>query len=200
MEQHIDRLIEIMEGLRLHETTILTGRNGQGKSFIRKVLPQFIAEKTGDGRGTGRCVAETSLQRRMGCDLSFERAWTCDNDWMPTSLETLRNVESLLHASDRYLVIDELELGMGEELQLGACLHLAPLLRESLERNLGILVITHSRTIVENLPHDGFVNIDGMTEEEWRHRPIEPYMPEALKKTSDSLRRAIQKRLKDTDN
>ena len=53
---------------------------------------------------------------------------------------------------------------------------------------------------MENLPHDGFVNIDGMTEEEWLHRPIEPYMPEDLKKTSDSLRRAIQKRLKNTDN
>lgn len=195
--KYIDNLIKVMKDIPLNKVTILVGRNGGGKSFIRKILGQFIEQKVNDGRKRYEYVNEISMDKRIDFEGGIMRCNNCDMPDTPTSENTIGHIESLFrHGENRFLVIDEMEIGMGEELQAGVCAELAPQFAEILPKTLGILVITHSKTIVENLPHDKFISLEGMSENEWLNRKIVPTTPTELKEWSTLLYRAIQKRLR----
>lgn len=61
------------------------------------------------------------------------------------------------------------------------------------------MVITHSRHVVNTLNHDNFMNIEGMTEEEWVNREIVPIDPEDLGKWATELFKTIRDRSKPVD-
>ena len=88
---------------------------------------------------------------------------------------------------------------MSEELQIGFCQMLNKKLPELLEKNFAIMVITHSRHVVNTLNHDNFMNIEGMTEEEWVNREIVPIDPEDLGKWATELFKRIRDRSKPVD-
>jgi len=184
-----------------HRTTILTGSNGSGKSFIRKAIWQKIQmelEEKGEKFEKGHLVASVSMERRTSSDPFCQamNAFSHDASWNPTSEETFNFVQGLLGQNDRYLIIDEPEIGMAEELQL----LLSNVINDKLLglKSFGVLIITHSRTIVKNVMHDQFLNMDGLTEEQWLNR--EPKLPDytfdEFTKASHELFLEIEKALK----
>lgn len=182
--EQIERLIEISDSIDPKKITILTGSNGSGKSLIRKML-NFDKLK----------VASTSMERRAGLNMHGAMgAFMSDADWNPTSVETIKLIEGVLSQDDRYLVIDEPEIGMGEETVLGLAYFLNKKLKETKK---GIMLITHSRVLVENLDHDQFFNIDGLDREQWLTRELVPVDVESLRETTHELFLAIQERIND---
>lgn len=197
-DDYIDGLIDVLSSIELHKVTILTGRNGGGKSMIRKLLPSFLKKKEELKDLGSNLVASISMDRRAGIDAErgYLSMFDRDCEWLPTSQNTLHSVEGLLNQKNRFLVLDEIELGMGEEVQAGLALDINSKMDEIIKNNLGVIVITHSRAMVRFLKHDNFINLEGMSEEEWLNREIVPVSPEELKKRSDELYTALNKRLK----
>ena len=100
----------------------------------------------------------------------------------------------LSHAKNKFIVIDELEIGMSREVQAGVCHMLNEKFPDILKNNYGILVITHSEDVVKNLNHDNFINIEGMSEEQWLTRDIIPVNPSDLKTWATALFKAVRDR------
>lgn len=112
-----------------NKLTILTGSNGGGKSFIRKLMNSRIRDEFPNRELKG-LVAEVSMQKRtdtnnplMGSGFGYT---FFDNPEFPTSMSTYRLINRLLDSCIKeddnkksYIVIDEPEIGMAEESQLG---------------------------------------------------------------------------------
>lgn len=202
LNAHVDLIVELCNEVPLHKVTILTGGNACGKSVIRKQLALIIPDKLDDeGISHGKStVASASMQLRTESKPEWGAfsSITHDSPWSATSDATLNMINQLFRNSSdpRYIIIDELEIGMSEELQIGFCNMLNKKLPEILEKNFGIMVITHSRHVVNTLNHDNFMNIEGMTEDEWINREIVPIDPEDLEKWADELFKTIRDRSK----
>ncbi|WQJ51967.1 MAG: hypothetical protein [Hatfieldvirus porci] len=201
LNAHVDRIIDICHEIPLHKVTVLTGGNACGKSVIRKQLAIHVPNKLDEEciAHNDVTVASTSMQLRTEnrADWGAFSSVTHDMPWNATSQSTLNMLTKLLEVeSPRFFVIDELEIGMSEELQLGFCTMINALIPELLKKHFGILVITHSRTVVKNIKHDTFINIEGMSEDEWVNREIVPIDPENLNTWAHKLYNTIKDRSK----
>ena len=96
----------------------------------------------------------------------------------------------------RQKILDEIEIGMSEESQAGIAIYINKHLSEYREKNHGLLIITHSKWLVKTINADKFLNIEGMTKEEWLNRTIVPTDFEQLEKDSNALWREIENRIK----
>lgn len=200
LSQHIDHIIDITRSIPMHKVTILTGGNSLGKSLIRKQLPFHVSEQM-DCKPE-KCVSSVSMQLRTESNAGWGALSGCMHDmpWSSTSESTIQLIKGLLGNSkgetvkDRFIVIDEMEIGMGKEVQMGTCLMLNEMLPQLLENNYGVLVITHSDTVVNTLNHDNFINIENMTEQEWLNREITPVSPDEITTWATALFREVQKR------
>ena len=213
LNDHVDNLVDILDRIPLNQVTILTGGNATGKSVIRKVMNARVADKLGiDGDKVVHKTAALSMQLRvsgseslMGTGLDHISGGL---PWMATSTHTWWLIDGLLKShidkkvddddDKRFIIIDELEIGLSDEVTAGVCLEINERLRNNMDNCLGVLVITHSKTVVKYLDHDNFINIEGLTEEEWLNREITPVKPEVLKKWGDELHSVIGKRTKRT--
>ena len=121
-----------------------------------------------------------------------------EDDSEATSVNSIRLLNAVLKTTDRYLVFDEPEIGMSEETQLATVMFLNSKKHEILDRNLGILLITHSRVIASNIQEDDFLSVDPQytSKEAWLSRTLVPTDLSALPTDSVDLYRAILKRLK----
>ena len=180
-----------------HHTTIITGSNGSGKSVIRKSIRGKIEKEIGEEEvtriGKNRLIASLSMERRTSND-GIMNIFNSDTPWTPTSENTFHFIRGLLdNSNDCYVVLDEPEIGMSEEMQLLLCSYFNDRLAGL--RSLGVLIITHSRTIVKNILHDQFINLDGMTEDQWINRipQVPAYTIEEFEEASHQLFLAIQK-------
>ena len=81
------------------------------------------------------------------------------------------------------MVVDEFEIGCSEETILALVLFINERVKELLDKKkiIGAMIITHSRLGVKNLVHDDFINLDGLTKEEWLNRKVIPTDLEKLK-------------------
>lgn len=184
LNKHIDRLVNIISSVPVGgRVSLLTGSNGSGKSLIRKQLPFHIGRQT--GKEPGKAVASTSMELRTGSNPEWGALSSIMRDFElnPTSLETFHQIENILGVKDRYIVIDEPEIGMGEELVMSLVDYLNERIPKMDKSVCGIMVITHNRYIVENLNHDHFMNTDGLkTKQAWLDRKLEPVDLEKFKK------------------
>lgn len=199
LTKHIDNLVNISASIEPYKITILTGSNGAGKSLIRKIVQRDLADKLSKNENES-LVVQTSMQQRTESRAEWGALSGAMRDlaWTPTSMETYNKIKSLLqHGTDRFVIIDEPEIGMGEETILGLINFfnetLPKLIKE--EKCLGVMIITHSRLIVQHLKADCFHNIDGMKKEEWLNRKVKPANLDKLQDRSLELFRAIQKRV-----
>jgi len=196
-EKHIDNLVDSAKRIRPGEVTVLTGPNGYGKSLIRKVLPQALEK----GHGVQMKVASISMERRTQKNHDFGALGSIaiDQPHDATSNHSCDMIRMILQETERYIVIDEPEIGMGKEMLLGVI----DQIKEWVEKQRstgnfkGLLVITHSEFFIENFPHDRFVNLEGLTFEKWKRRPVAAVTPDALSKWCHKLYLAIEKRMKD---
>jgi len=202
IEKHIDRLLEVLESVKVDGSiTILTGSNGSGKSLIRKQVMFRVARALKKDVKSGPLVASTSMELRTGSRPEFGAFSGAgrDNDVSPTSQCTLENIEALIvgeHGKNRYIVIDESEIGMGEEMVVALVDWLNEELQNIKQKGIiGVMIITHNRYIVQNLKHQQFLNIDGLkTKEEWLNRKIVPIDLKNFNKNSMDLFIAIRDR------
>ena len=203
VSDHVENLLEIAESIELGKVTILTGINGAGKSFIRKLSPYKLYEKKTGEKYTDQktFVSQTSMEQRTGSNADWGALSGAMRDigWTPTSTETLGKITRLLsdEFKDKYIVIDEPEIGMGEETVLGLVNYIngrVASLREKFDF-MGMLIITHSRLMVEKLNSDTFLSIEGMTKEEWLTRELVPTDLNELEERSLIIFREIQNRI-----
>jgi archaellum biogenesis ATPase FlaH len=207
INDHIDRIIDVADAIEPGKVTILTGSNSTGKSVVRKLLGFRMMEKL---KLDNTPVATISMEKRTnGCSsllgTGLDHAMS-DLPWDSTSNTSVHTVvnmmDSLVIKEDErsrdnkkaYIVIDEIEIGMSREMQVGICNYLNEIFEKYLDNCYGVVVITHSETIVKNLKHDVFLNIDGMTEEEWLNREIVPITPKQISDWSSALFSGIENR------
>lgn len=198
LNKHIDNIIDICKTIPMDKITILTGGNAMGKSLIRKQLPFTVSREK--NVPIDKSVASISMQLRTESRADWSGLSCCTHDlpWLSTSEHTVHLLSNLLKDSEnRFIVIDELEIGMSREVQVGTCMMLNEKFDEIKDKLYGVLVITHSEDVVRNLKHDNFINIEGMSEEEWLNREIVPVNPSVLSKWAMELFKTVESRTKE---
>lgn len=191
LSDHIDYLIKLSDSIDLHKTTLLTGKNASGKSLIWKLIQSRLGREL--KRKPKFVHASQQLRTASNPSLGAFSSFAHDLEWLATSDNTVHMLKNVLkHKNLDYLVLDEPEIGMGEELQLG----LGDWLNEELEgREHGVLIICHSRLLVNLLKYDSFINIEGMSEHEWLNRTPIKYSIEDFKSDANDLFIAVRDRI-----
>jgi len=181
-----DRMVEAYTSIEFNEISLLTGENGSGKSMIRKQLPFLLRDKLEleDTKATQGMIASTSMDARTGSNAEWGALSGImrDDEWVATSQSTFSSLKGLFNvirgekSKAKYLVIDEFEIGCGEETALALCNYINANIKDLIETTTleGAMIITHSRIGAEHLKYDKFVNIEGMNKEEWMNREIVP--------------------------
>lgn len=202
IEDHINNLIDIRDSIKLNEVTILTGDNATGKSVIRKTLWQHINDLLGIEEQKS-FVSDISMERRTGLhpEMGGGGIFLRDCGWTPTSMETYRFIKGVfqaLNSNKRFIVLDEPEIGASKEVQKAFAKYINNFYEEIHDNNkcYGLLVITHSDEIIKNLKCDNFLNIQGLTKEEYLNREIKDIDLEELEKFSLDLFCGIRDRNK----
>jgi ABC-type Mn2+/Zn2+ transport system ATPase subunit len=189
-EAHIDNLVEISENIEEGKITILTGSNGYGKSLIRKLLGLASPNMK---------VASVSMERRTSHNLEYGAlsGLAMDDPWVATSVSTYRLIKALLKTEERFLVIDEPEIGMSKEVLLGFINKLLDIVKTLRDEGKfkGLLIITHNDFFVKNMKYDRFINIEGFTLSQWQKRKIVPIDPEDLVEWTNKMHAAVQARI-----
>lgn len=205
LDAHIDHLIDIMDEIEPNKVTVLTGGNALGKSLIRKQLVFTLDRKLTDlgiEHDKKHIIASTSMQLRTENRPEFGALSSAMHDlpWCSTSESSLHCLNQLLREDrdeKRFYVIDELEIGMSREAQVGVTQFLNEKMKNFMNKTWGVLIITHSADVVRSIKHDKFINIEGLTEEQWLNREIEPLDPEVLSTWATELFCAIRDREKE---
>lgn len=191
IEDKIARIVDVRDSIDTGKVTILTGGNGSGKSFIRKQM-QLICKADSIPCWT------VSMDQRAGFDSNGTgmMVFSRDCEWLPTSVNTLDRMRDFgTKTRGTFGILDEIELGMSEESQYGVALYINRQLEEFRKNNKGLLIITHSKYIARYVDADEFVNIEGMTKQEWLDREIVPTDFDSLDRDSTELFRALQDKM-----
>lgn len=191
VEDRIARIVDVRDSIDTGKVTVLTGGNGSGKSFIRKQM-QLICKEDSIPCWT------VSMDQRAGFDSNGTgmMVFSRDCEWLPTSVNTLDRMRDFgTRTRGTFGILDEIELGMSEESQYGVALYINRQLEEFRKNNKGLLIITHSRYIARYVDADEFINIEGMTKQEWLDREIVPTDFDSLDRDSSELFNALQDRM-----
>lgn len=195
IENRIEIIRNCMKQIELNKITILTGSNGSGKSLIRQQLA-FKLAKDLDCSPRGLTI-DVSMAKRTASnpDLGALASFMADDPTEPTSLATFSHIQTTFnsigpeHDWYPYIILDEPEIGMSRESQLG----LASYLKENkdiiLHNSKGMCIITHSEFLVKELESiSTFLNMDGYeTADEWINRTIVPTDFNVLQDKSSEL-------------
>lgn len=202
VQQQINNICDVRDNIKLHNTTILVGENGSGKSVVRKQLSIIMPKKT---KNKNAKVKQISMEARV-CAGGIEAVFLSEASWEPTSTHTHDMIINLFKSCfdnseykgkrliPYYFVIDELEIGMSRESQLAVCNWLKEKIPEINKKSYGLLIITHSEFVVEQLKDVcDFMDLNnpGRTADEWINREIVPTDFEQLKKDAHQLFQAL---------
>lgn len=177
---------------------VVTGDNAAGKSLFRRLLTVFLGK---------RKVEVIHLSQQGRATAGFQRAMIYgsedDEATGAISAHTLLTGFKTSRARDKdhVLIYDEPEIGMSEEVQLGAGYFIVQQLADFPPKLRGLVIMTHSRHIVSAAMRcDGakFVNLGGKykTAEEWLNRPLRPVNIEDVKKAGHENWQKFSKLLK----
>lgn len=194
-DDHIDFLIDTAKAVKKGKITVLTGPNGYGKSFLRKLVGSLSSKYNFPK------VASISMEMRTNAkeDFSALKSIMMDGADDATSNHSCHMLRSIFKsATDRYIIIDEPEIGMGKEILLGYIQELNEEIQKQKDSGtfLGIMIITHSEFFIENFNHDIFLNLENLTYEQWKNREVKAIAPKALSEWSHKMWLTIEKRLK----
>jgi energy-coupling factor transporter ATP-binding protein EcfA2 len=195
-EDYVDKLIDITNSINITKKTLLTGRNAGGKSFIRKMLTSIIHNKYKlEGKKALVLQASQELRTKSNPELGAMSSFAHDLEWLATSSNTLNCLQQVINKKDKasYIIIDEPEIGLGEELLMGVCDWLN---NELGSVDCGVLITSHSRTFIDYCTVcDEWVNLEGLTKFEWLCRVPKQLDVEEFKEFSLGLFRCIRDRL-----
>ncbi len=181
VDEQVERIRDVLWEIPLDSSIkLLTGKNGSGKSLIRNQLINRVSKEC-----SGKLIhTSQELRTTSNPSLGALSGIFHDNPLLPTSLTTIYHIENACNTAkdgDNMLVIDEPEIGCGEETVLALC----KWLNEDIFKNkikAGILIITHNRYLIKNLKYNHFYNLDGYkTKKEWIERKIKPTNLKKLK-------------------
>ena len=197
-QEAYENILDALDQIKTGHVTILTGDNGTGKSLIRKVLCSSLRNQENDDTIK---IADISMEKRTGlhAGLGGGGVFLRDVEWVATSDNSLSFLYSLLNsAKDRYLVLDEPELGMSQDLQKSIGIYLSKRIPETMKENRGMLIITHSREFVRSLSveHVVFVNLQKKSEEEWLNESAKEIDLDDFRKKCDALFNLLRDHLK----
>ena len=196
-QEAYENILDALDQIKTGHVTILTGDNGTGKSLIRKVLCSSLRNQEYDDTIK---IADISMEKRTGlhAGLGDGGVFLRDVEWVATSDNSLSFLYSLLNsAKDRYLVIDEPELGMSQDLQKSIGIYLSKRIPETMKENRGMLIITHSREFVRSLSVEHvFVNLQKKSEEEWLNESAKEIDLDDFRKKCDALFNLLRDHLK----
>jgi hypothetical protein len=165
--------------------TVLTGNNGSGKSLFRKQLPfafQQYCELDSVDKTKGM-IKSTSMDARTTSNPEWGALSSVltDTSWIATSQNTFSSICKLFNAAEgssttMYVVIDEYEIGCSEETILALARYINDRIKKLIadKKIIGAMIITHSRIGMREIEHDHFVNLEGLTEQQWLSREIVP--------------------------
>ena len=206
LDSHIEKLLDIIEGIKEKRITLLVGANGTGKSLIRKQLNVRFIKQYNANRNMVRHVSQ-QMRTELRSDMGALACIAMDSPEDPTSMCSFDMINKVtnydMKEKDYYIVLDEAEIGMSEESVLGLCEHLKGVLPEWLENSLGILIITHSSLLAEYI-HSNFdcdfynigYNSYSQDFDAWKTREIKPTDFNWLKDWSLALFRRVNDRSK----
>lgn len=196
-QEAYENILDALDQIKTGHVTILTGDNGTGKSLIRKVLCSSLRNQENDDTIK---IADISMEKRTGlhAGLGGGGVFLRDVEWTATSDNSLSFLYSLLNsAKDRYLVLDEPELGMSQDLQKSIGIYLSKRIPETMKENRGMLIITHSREFVRSLSVEHvFVNLQKKSEEEWLNESAKEIDLDDFRKKCDALFNLLRDHLK----
>ena len=193
------------------EFTILTGSNGGGKSMIRNQFGLKYQNDLKNNPNKRKCKS-ISMELRTSINSSWGAlsAAMLDNDATPTSLNTFQLIKGVLkdagifeehepgtirmYSETGYIIIDEPEIGMSEEMVLALGYYLLEIFPLIMAEKIGLMIITHSRVLVDLLTSIPpvthtvdewlntyrFINLDGLGLTEYICRQPKPADLEAL--------------------
>ena len=227
-DDKVSNLVDIIDVI-LNEPdgfTILTGSNGGGKSLLRNQFGLKYQEDTERNPNKRKCkTISMELRTTVNPMWSALSGAMLDNEATPTSLNTFKLIKGVLKAAGifeehepgtirmysetGYIIIDEPEIGMSEEMVLALgnyLLEIFPLIRAE---KIGLMIITHSRILVDLLTSIPpvtytvdewlntfrFINLDGLGLTEYVCRQPNPANLEALE--ANYLFDAIRKRMRE---
>lgn len=185
IEVAYQQIVNAFGQIDVEGVTVLTGNNGTGKSLVRKQLPFLFKNLYGlsDLSGTRGWVRSISMDHRTQSQPEFGGLSGIMNDleWIATSQNTLHSIDQLFRSMEsennvKYLVIDEYEIGCSEETAVALAMYIDSRLHELIDQKkiVGAMIITHSRPGLQHIRFDHFVNIQGLTYEQWSNREIVP--------------------------
>lgn len=195
IEDRIEIIKNCMKQIESDKITILTGSNGSGKSLIRQQLAFKFAKEL-DCSPHGLTI-DVSMAKRTASnpDLGALASFMADDPTEPTSLATFYHIQTLFnsigpeHDWYPYIILDEPEIGMSKESQLGLASYLKENKETILHNSKGMCIITHSEFLVKELESiSTFLNMDGYeTADKWINRTIIPTDFDVLQKKSSEL-------------
>lgn len=193
----LDNIFNSLDLIQLGHLTILTGENGTGKSIIRKCLGSHLKSQYPDEHVQ---TATMSMDNRTGLDTGSDvTCFTRDLNWTCTSENSIHLLKTFLNSvEDRYLIIDEPEVGMSDSLKLSVGQWFTKRFPEVLGNNKGILLITHSKEIVRKLKtlEHVFINIQGKDEETWLNEEPSVIDLDEFENRNNELFHILQEHLK----
>ena len=222
----VSGLVSTIDSIEYDGFTILTGSNGGGKSLIRSQFGLKYMDDIEQNPNKRKCKSiSMELRTSTNAEWGALSSAMLDNDATPTSLNTFKLIRGVLKAagifeehepgtirmySDTgFIIIDEPEIGMSEEMVLALgnyLIEIFPLLRAE---KIGLMLITHSRILVDlltNNPPVGntvnewydtfkFINLDGLKLWEYICRIPEPANLELLE--ANYLFDAVRERMRE---
>lgn len=187
VEDHFDYLVDVLSNLKYDKITIITGSNASGKSLI-------TSQATFEYRRLfNHALPHTSMRLRTENNPSMGALSSMCHDlsWLATSTSTIHSIKNVvdmvLTHDKKCLVIDEPEIGVGEELILGLIDYINDKIKIFKERNIGCIIVTHRREVVKLIDKDYFINLDGLSEEQWMNRGVVKRSLESFEKDADEL-------------
>ena len=166
---------------------IITGSNASGKSLLRRVV-------SNNGRKNNLLVADLSHERRTTQDITRAFLYGDENSDSTGNI-TANSLIGLFRSSagwteNHLLIIDEPEIGLGEEAQMGMGIYIREKLELASDKLQNIVIFTHSRHILEELNkikhHYHHVGDKYKNIEEFNNRELIPLSPVQLNDISNS--------------
>ena len=166
---------------------VITGSNASGKSLLRRIV-------SNNGRKNNLLVADLSHERRTTQDITRAFLYGDENSDSTGNI-TASSLIGLFRTSAKWnenhlLIIDEPEIGLGEEAQMGMGIYIREKIESASDKLHNIVIFTHSRYILEELNkidhHYHHVGNEYKSIEEFNNRELFPLSPVQLNDISNS--------------
>lgn len=206
IDNHIDNILKLSSSLLRTSASVLVGPNSSGKSYVSKQLGCELYLQQGYLASCRICKEVLFASQIESRDIPKELS--ANKDWS-TGLRTIHIIDDIVDSMDKlflkdnkqfFLIIDGPEIGMSIESQMAMGQYIINLMHRLMKHHLGILIITNSDIILDQLIAAKFnFNYLGYNElhnsyEEYIHRKTLPADFSWMDKWSNMLSIGIERR------